>query len=127
MGITQKDSTMGILQTTDDFLSVPSDRTNQVTEFTKSHWTIALPQNPSEPVTEETFQKIITTYGVQCIPGNIFDETSSYLFKDNLFKTYSFLPKPSALQYVKPPVIIPAEPSITTNANGGKLRPPQAP
>ena len=124
MGVTEKDATMGILQAAEDFTAIPKDRSSQVTQFTKSHWTIALPQDPGNPVTKEVFQQLITTFGVHCIPGNIFDESSAYLFKDNLFQTYSFLPKPVPLQYIKPPVVVPAEPNPANNANGGQLRSP---
>jgi hypothetical protein len=49
---------------------------------------------------------------------------SDFMFTDQNFKTYSFMPKPEPLRYIKPPVVIPAEPNPSTDAKGGMLRAP---
>jgi len=49
------------------------------------------------------------------------------MFTDTTFKKYSFIPKPKPLRYIKPPVVTPAEPNPSTNANQGMLREPVVP
>lgn len=127
LGITQNDSigsTFGILQTAEDYLTIPQDRTDQVLEQTKMRWTICLSKVPTDPVTPETFQKLVSTYGVQCIPISIFDETNGFMFTEGTFQKYSYLPKPESLRYIKPPTVVPATPNPSTDANQGKLRVP---
>jgi len=125
LGVTETDPTFGILETAEDYMIIPNDRMNQVSEATKLKWTICLPQDPTQVVPIETYTKITASLGVNCVPGMIFDTPNcDYLFKDPLFKTYSFMPKPEAIRYKKPPVVIPADPNPSTNANQGKLRMP---
>jgi hypothetical protein len=125
LGITESEPQFGILQTTDDFMTVPSDRSETVVETTKMRWTICLAKDPIQPITKEVYAKVTSTFGVNCVPMLIFDEDSKYLHADTLFKTYSFKPKPVAIRYIKPPVVTPAVPSQTTDAKGGMLRAPQ--
>jgi hypothetical protein len=54
----------------------------------------------------------------------LFDTSNDFMFTDTTFKTYSFMPKPEPLRYIKPPVVIPAEPNPSMDANQGLLRPP---
>lgn len=125
LGITGNDlSTFGLLQTAEDFMTVPADRNDSVVEQTKMRWTICLPKDPSKDVTADMFQAIVTKYGVHCVPTNLFDPGNTYLFTEGTFKTYSYQPKPEPLRYIKPPVITPGEPNPSTNANQGKLRAP---
>ena len=127
LGITDNTSgsTFGILETAEDYMIVPTDRTDQVMLETKLKWTICLSRDPFQTVPQATYNKITQTFGVHCVPITIYDiPANQYMFTDSLFKTCSFIPKPAALRYTKPPVAIPAEPSITTNANQGKLRAP---
>ena len=114
----------GILQTAEDFLTIPADRADEVVEQTKLRWTVCLSRDPSLPVSEETYKKITSTSGVHCVPALLFDPASEYLFTDKLFKTYGFIPKPEELRYIKPPVVTPAKPNPSTDAKGGILRAP---
>ena len=115
----------GILETAEDFMIIPPDRTDEVVEATKLRWTICFSQDPSTPVTKDTYNTITSTFGVHCVPIMMFDTIASdFMFKDDTFKTYSFIPKPEPLRYIKPPVVIPAEPNPSTNANQGLLRAP---
>jgi hypothetical protein len=125
LGITESDPQFGILQTTDDFMTVPSDRTSTVVETTKMRWTICLSKDPTQPITQDVYNKVTNSFGVNCVPMLLFDENNKYLYGDTLFKTYSFKPKPAAIRYIKPPVVIAAVPSPTTDAKGGMLRAPQ--
>jgi hypothetical protein len=127
LGITESGSgaPFGILETADDFTIIPSDRTDEIVEQTKLRWTICFSRDPSVSVTADVYNKITSTYGVHCVPIILFDTVAnSFMFTDKLFKTYSFIPKPEPLRYIKPPVVIPAEPNPSTNANQGLLRAP---
>jgi hypothetical protein len=115
----------GILETAEDYTIVPPDRSDEVADATKLRWTICFSQDPSKSVTKDIYNKITNTFGVHCVPILLFDITANdYMFKDNTFKTYSFIPKPEPLRYIKPPVVIPAEPNPSTDAKQGLLRAP---
>jgi hypothetical protein len=127
LGVTESGSAapFGILQTAEDYMAIPSDRTEEVADATKLRWTVALSQDPSKSVNETIYNKITSTFGIHSIPIQLFDTTNNqFMFTDKTFKTYSFIPKPEALRYVKPPVVIPAEPNPSTDAKGGMLRAP---
>lgn len=127
LGVTENSggAPFGILQTAEDFVLIPSDRAEEVAEATKLRWTICFSQDPSRPVSKEMYNSITSTFGVHCVPAMIFDTAASdFLFTDGLFKTYSFIPKPEPLRYIKPPIVIPAEPNPSTDAKQGMLRSP---
>ena len=127
LGVTDNTGTapFGILETAEDYMIVPADRADEVAENTKLRWTVCLSRDPSTPVTKDTYNKITSTFGVHCVPATLFDTAASdFLFKDNTFKTYSFIPKPEPLRYIKPPVVVPAEPNPSTDAKQGLLRAP---
>lgn len=127
LGITQNDTSapFGILQTAEDFMTIPTDRVEEIADSTKLRWTVCFSQDPSKSVTKDIYNKITSTIGVHCVPIQLFDtKNNEFMFKDNTFKTYSFIPKPEPLRYIKPPVVIPAEPNPSTNAKQGLLRAP---
>ena len=127
LGVTENNSgaPFGILETVEDFLTIPSDRSEEVTDATKLRWTICFSRDPSQAVSKDSYNKITNTYGVHCVPALLFDkDAEDYLFTPDTFKKYSFIPKPEALRYIKPPIVIPAEPNPSTNANQGLLRAP---
>jgi hypothetical protein len=127
LGITQNDSStpFGILQTAEDFMIIPSDRAEEIADSTKLRWTVCLSQDPSKSVTKDTYNKITNTFGVNCVPIQLFDiQNNDFMFTDSTFKTYSFIPKPESLRYIKPPIVIPAEPNPSTDAKHGLLRAP---
>jgi len=124
LGITQNaSSSFGILDTAESFTVIPADRVEDVAQNTKMRWTICLPNDPMTPVSKETFTKITTQFGVHCVPMTIFDP-HPHLFTEALFKTYGFAAKPPPLRYIKPPVVVPGVPNVSTDAKGGKLRAP---
>jgi hypothetical protein len=127
LGVTENGTAapFGILETAEDFMVVPTDRTEEVADATKLRWTVCFSQDPSKSVTSEMYNKITSTFGVHCVPVLLFDtKENEYMFTDKTFKTYSFIPKPEPLRYIKPPVVIPAEPNPSTDAKGGMLRAP---
>jgi len=95
MGSTVKDlTTFGILQSADDFMRISDNEKSETIAQTRVKWTICLSSNPSLPVSKETFEAISNTYGVQCVPANLFDiNASSFLFTDKWFKINGFKPK----------------------------------
>jgi len=127
LGVTDNESgtAYGIIQTAEDFTTIPPDRTDTVVEQTKLCWTVALSRDPTQPVSQATYQNITSAIGVHCVPAVLFEPSSSqYLFGDSLFKTYGFIPKPEPLRYIKPPVVTPAQPNPSTDAKKGMLRAP---
>jgi len=126
LGVTDNESSTmyGVLQTAEDFTTIPADRTDAVVEQTKLCWTVALSRNPLQSVSEDMYKQITGKTGVHCVPALLFDPSSDYLFSDKTFKTYGFVPKPHELRYVKPPVVTPAQPNPSTDAKGGMLRAP---
>lgn len=126
LGVTEAATggSFGILQSVEDYLSVPDDRKDQVQGETTQKWSIALPSNPIQMPTKEIYDKLTTSIGVQCVPALLFDPTPlSFLFQD-VFKTYGFRYKSEALRYKKPPVVSPGEPNPSMNARQGQLVPP---
>jgi len=138
LGITENNSgsTFGTLETAEDFLIIPSDRISEMVEQTKMSWTACFSKDPSQIVSQGNYHTILSNYGVNCIPIQLFDANNQYVFTDTTFtddtsketysfKKYSFIPKPEALRYVKPPVVIPAQPNtVLVDAKGGHLRSP---
>jgi len=137
MGSTENDlTTFGILQSADDYMVIPSSKKSDIISQTRNKWTICLSSNPSLPVSKETFQSITSTYGVQCVPANLFDvEASKFLFTDELFKVNGFKPKkcdkcsdPNSDEClcILPPITTVAGQANkqALNSDGGKLRTP---
>jgi hypothetical protein len=126
LGITNEPSNahFGILETVQDYLIIPTDRTEDVVESTKLKYTICLNTDPSVPVTKDNYNKITSQYGINAVPIQLFDSTNDFMFTDDTFKKYSFIPKPHDLRYVKPPVVVPGEANPNTDAKGGALRMP---
>jgi hypothetical protein len=127
LGVTENNTgaPFGILQTVEDYTIIPPDRTEEIIDETKLRWTVCLSKDPSKPVTKDAYNKITSTFGVHCVPIILFDVAASeFMFKDQLFKTYSYIPKPEALRYIKPPVVTPGEPNPSTDAKQGMLRAP---
>ena len=127
LGITENGTgaPFGILETAEDYTIIPADRTDEVMEATKLRWTICFSQDPSKSVTKDTYNKITSTFGVNCVPIQLFDtKNNGFMFQDNTFKTYSYIPKPEPLRYIKPPIVVPAEPNPSTDAKQGLLRSP---
>jgi hypothetical protein len=140
MGSTENDlTTFGILQSADDFMVIPSTKKSDVIGQTRNKWTICLSPNPSVPVSQNTFQYITSTYGVQCVPANLFDiQSSAFLFTDALFKVNGFKPKPCEkcsdansddCLCIVPAVTVVAGPANkqALDGNGGQLRTPMGP
>lgn len=138
LGSTENDlNTFGILQSADDFMTIPLTRKSEIIAQTRKKWTICLSSNPSLPVSKETYDTITKTYGVQCVPANLFDvQASAFLFTDDLFKVNGFKPKPcekctdansDSCICIVPPVTVVAGPANqqAMDANGGQLRMPQ--
>lgn len=117
----------GLLQTTQDFLTVPPDRTSDVADTGKLRWTICVEADPSAQLDQATYSTLYTTFGVNCVPVALDDPAvapGGLLKSDDTFGATSYIAKPAALQYEPPAPVIPAEVSEKVNANGGLLRSP---
>jgi hypothetical protein len=127
LGITETGSTapFGILETAENYTIIPEDRKEEIIDTVKLRWTICFSEDPSKSVTEDVYNKISNTFGIHCVPILLFDtKVNDFMFTDKTFKTHSFIPKAKPLRYTKPPIVIPAVPNPSTNANQGMLRPP---
>jgi len=127
LGITDNTSgsTFGILETAENFMIIPTDRAENIVNDTKIKWTICLSKDPDVSVTKEVYDTITGKFGVHCVPIIMYDiPNNQYMFSDKLFKKHSYIPKPKELRFVRPPVIVPAEPSKKMDANQGFLRAP---
>jgi len=130
LGVTENGSgsTFGVLQTVEDYMIIPSDRSDTTINATKLKWTICLAADQFISVSKENYKKITETYGVHCVPILLHDiPANQYMFADTTFKTYSYIQKPEALRYTKPAIVVPAEPSKKIDANGGSLEVPEVP
>lgn len=129
LGISDKSagSTFGILETAEDFMIIPTDRADTTVNETKTKWTICLSKDPQQSVPLATYRQITQTYGVHCVPIILHDTTNNaYMFTDQLFQKYSYIPKPEPLRLKKPVVIAPAPANPITDSNQGMLRAPKS-
>lgn len=125
LGITESEASFGVLESAENYMIIPSDRSDAVLESTKLKWTLCLPQDPLQTVPAATYKSITGTFGVNCVPVMIFDTPNcKYMFQEPFFSLYSFLPKPLNLRYIKPPTVVPGAPSAKMDAKGGMLREP---
>jgi hypothetical protein len=114
----------GTLDSAQGYTEIPEDRKDETIRDTTLKWTIALSEDPEKPVPESTYNTAANTFGVQCVPILLWDETNNFMFTKKTFDTYSFIPKPEELRQRKAPIVVPDQPSQEMNANGGKLREP---
>ena len=124
LGITESLSqgNYGVLETIQDYLIIPSDRAEEVAENTKLRWTICLEKDPRQPVSTTDYENITQTFGVHCVPIQLFNNKEDTIMET--FKNYSYVAKPKELRYIKPAIVIPGEPNPTTDAKQGNLRAP---
>ena len=121
---TAKGGAFGLVETAETYLIIPPDQIESIASSTKLQWTLCLSADPAVPVSETTYNAITSEFGVHCVPIQLWDKNNGFMFTDDTFGTYSFVPKPEALRFVQPPIAVPAEPSTQTDAKGGALRPP---
>jgi hypothetical protein len=120
----QTGGSFGGLETTGSFITTPTSQIENTCAELKLRWTTCLSDDPSQPVPEKTFSTLSNQFGVHCVPIQLFDTTNTFMFTDERFKKYSFIPKPKTLRYTKPPVVVPAKQAVEANSNGGSLRAP---
>jgi hypothetical protein len=81
-------------------------------------------QNTVETVDQKEYDRLTQELGVASVPIHIWDSGNDYMFADNRFKIWSYVPKPKELRYKRPGVAVPAKQAPQANANGGMLRAP---
>jgi hypothetical protein len=124
LGVTEngKSAVYGILQAVEDYLVIPTDRKEEAVNQTKLRWTICLSKDPSIPVSKKDYETVTNTYGVNCIPIQLFDKQNDFMFTEQTFKTYSFQLKPPALRYTKPGIIVAGQANTAMDSNQGILK-----
>jgi hypothetical protein len=124
LGVTDNNSGNGILDSADEYKNIPVTESATYKMNTTNQWTMCLPSNPLQPVSESTCTYITDTFGVHCVPISLFDTSNDFMFTDKYFKKYSYRPKPKELRRAPPKAIIPGVAPISQFTNEGHLRPP---
>lgn len=111
-------------QTESYFLSTPPDKLQDAQLKTNNVYTLIDPSDAYKNVAQETADKLLTTYGAQIVPFNLYETPQ---ITESFFKAWgphSWKLKPKPLQYVvvraEPPKIL----SPKANANQGNVAPP---
>jgi hypothetical protein len=124
LGVTDNNAGNGILDSADEYATIPDKEAATYKMTTTNQWTMCLPSNPLQPVSESTFTYITNTFGVHCVPITLFDTSNDFMFTEKYFKTYSFRPKPKELRRAPPKAIIPGLAPLNQFTNEGHLRTP---
>jgi hypothetical protein len=124
LGVTTSDAGHGVLDSADEYYNIPDTESATFKINTTNKWTMCLPSNPLQPVSESTFTSITDKFGVHCVPITLFDTSNDFMFTEKYFKTYSFIPKPKALRRAPPKAIVPGVSSQNKNSYGGQLMTP---
>uniref|UniRef100_A0A6C0DHV0 PI-PLC Y-box domain-containing protein n=1 Tax=viral metagenome TaxID=1070528 RepID=A0A6C0DHV0_9ZZZZ len=119
-------SQFGKLDTVQSYLSIPQDQITNAIEKSKLTYSVCFEQDPQVQTDSDTFQNLTSKFGINCIPIQIWNSDSDFLFnrENGMFAKYSFIPKPKNLRFIKEPLLIPKSASVTMNAQGGELRVP---
>ena len=119
----------GVLDTTQSYLSIPQDQITNTIEKSKLTYTVCFDKNPATQPDAETVQKLTSTFGITCIPIQIWSDDANYLFEKpaGLFSKFGFVPKPKNLRFIKKPLMRAATAPVSMNAQGGELRVPMSP
>ena len=124
LGVTTSDAGNGVLDSADEYYNIPDTESSTFKINTTNKWTMCLPSNPLQPVSESTFTSITDKFGVHCVPITLFDTSNDFMFAEKYFKTYSFRPKPKELRRAPPKAIVPGVSSQNKNSYGGQLMTP---
>jgi hypothetical protein len=116
--------TFGGLEAVNSMLAVPPGQISNTVEENKIRWTMCMKQNTVETVDQKEYDRLTQELGVASVPIHIWDSGNDYMFADNRFKIWSYVPKPKELRYKRPGVAVPAKQAPQANANGGMLRAP---
>lgn len=117
-------ASFGGIETVGSFITTPPDQVTNTCNDLKLRWTVCLDKDPLAVIEKPTFEKLTTSFGVHCIPIQFYNDGYKFVYSNNLFEKWSFIPKPKALRYKKQPVAIPAKQVKEADANGGALRMP---
>jgi len=114
-----------LLETAESYMTLPPDQIESMRDETKLRWTICFAADPSQPVPQKTYDEITGDIGIHCVPIQIWDtKTTDFMFDDEHFKVWSFIPKPTELRFRRPPIAVPQEQVPQANSHGGLLRTP---
>jgi hypothetical protein len=110
-----------VLFTPNYFLSIPQDKKADTILMTKSKFCIVANSNPEVQMKSEALTSLLTDYGVHCVPFAPFGETDIWVGPGSVYEKQSCVAKVPELRFSPPKKIILAEPSVKTNALGGKI------
>ena len=119
LGATTKGSGFGVLQPAEDYLIISSESKTATIEASRKSWTMCLSNDPSVPVTQEIYNTITSTYGINCVPIVLFDKGSDFM--TTIFKNFSYIPKPPELRIPQPMIAVAVQASTKMDAKQGKL------
>jgi len=111
-----------VIRTPSYFLNTPPDRIQDVVDSTKQQLTICMDPSPTTVYSKEDLDKLITNFGVNCVPIVNFmsdDDLKPFFGKDNLYDNKSFIGKLEALRFTPPVPITTKIPSPATDTKGG--------
>lgn len=103
---TEIDADFGTIDVAEYYTIIPDSRRSDIIKNTKLNWRLSVSSDPFVNIDEKMY-KLMNTFGVNCTPITLYDTKNDFMFSDNLFKFYSYIPKPLALRYIKAPDIIP--------------------
>lgn len=112
-----------VIDTQESYTIIPDNRVADVVNTGKMRWNIGWNVKQENPTVDAT-KKMMSTFGVQCIPlqfNDINDETKKVM---NLWKDSAWILKPEAIRFTKPDNFKPADPSPKLNANQGVISSP---
>jgi hypothetical protein len=126
MGCTsaQTGSSYGGIESVDSFTVIPSSQVANTCNETKLRWTACIGQDPLAVVPQKTYESLTSQFGVHCVPIQFWNNEYTYIFDNSKFGIWSYIPKPKALRFVKPPIAVPARQVTQADAKGGALRDP---
>jgi hypothetical protein len=127
LGVTDNNKGNGMLDSADEYLTIPDKDAATCKMNTTNQWTMCLPSNPLTPVSESTFTSITDRFGVHCVPIALFDTSNDFMFTDKYFKKYSFRPKPKELRRAPPKAIVPGLAPKSQDSNLGFVMAPVIP
>jgi hypothetical protein len=120
------------------YQNIPDKDTSNVVNDTKKEFTIAMNYTFSDDTPTDDMLKLLHgTYGVNCIPVNLFYKPDNKeeldknnpavilpILTDKWFSTYSYILKPRHLRYSIPDEIPMAAPPKAANTGGGFIKTP---
>ena len=115
----------GVLDTVQSYKNIDPQQIGATQQATQLTWTMNMDADPSVVIPNTDVNYLFNTIGTHSLPIQIWEPNYGYMFTDSLFKTYSYMAKPTNLRYTMPPPAQGIQQDKSANANGGSLLTPQ--